>query len=77
MIKQTINIQDMKNENDSKRITALRFILAFLVVTIHCNLQKDIAIQNGINFQQGIIVYNIKEFIAGFLASITVPLFFL
>lgn len=66
------------SEEDSKRITSLRFLLIVLVVFIHSNLTVNIAINYyHYDFVQPKWIEVFKEFICGTLGSSAVPLFFL
>lgn len=70
--------QQIIPEETSKRITALRFLLAMLVVFIHNNLQPDDAINYyHLSFNQPIMITWIKTLICSTLGGASVPLFFM
>lgn len=65
-------------EEDSKRITSLRFLLIVLVVFIHANLTVDDALNYyHYDFIQPIWIEVFKNFVCGTLGGSAVPLFFL
>lgn len=65
-------------EETSKRITALRFLLAMLVVFIHNNLNADDAINYyHLAFNEPMVITWIKGFVCNTLGGAAVPLFFM
>lgn len=66
------------SEEDSKRITSLRFILMVLIVFIHGNLTPNDAINYyHLDFQQPLWIEMFKNFICGKISVAAVPVFFL
>ncbi len=65
-------------EADSKRITALRFLLIMFVVFIHNNLTADNAINYyHLAFSEPAVITHFKFLVTNVLGSAAVPLFFL
>lgn len=66
------------SEEDSKRITAIRFLLIVFVIFIHNNLNADDAINYyHLNFSEPAVITWIKYLICGLFGGAAVPLFFL
>lgn len=65
------------SEEDSKRITAIRFLLIVFVIFIHNNLNADDAIYYHLNFSEPAVITWIKYLICSLFGGATVPLFFL
>lgn len=69
--------QQIIPEETSKRITALRFLLAMLVVFIHNNLNADEAINYyHLSFHEPIVITWIKTFVTCTIGGASVPLFY-
>ena len=69
--------QQIIPEETSKRITALRFLLAMLVVFIHNNLNADEAINYyHLSFHEPIVITWIKTFVTCTIGGAPVPLFY-
>ena len=65
-------------EEDSKRITALRFLLIVFVVFIHNNLKADEAINYyHLDFLEPVAITWLKAIVTNVLGGAAVPLFFL
>ena len=65
-------------EEDSKRITALRFLLIIFVVFIHNNLRADEAINYyHLDFAEPVVITWFKMLVTSVLGGAAVPLFFL
>jgi len=66
------------SEEDSKRITALRFLLIVFVVFIHNNLKADEAINYyHLDFLEPVAITWLKAIVTNVLGGAAVPLFFL
>ena len=66
------------NDEDSKRITGLRFLLICFVVFIHNNLNADTAINYyHLSFCEPAIISCFKIIVTSILGGSAVPLFFL
>lgn len=70
--------QQIIPEETSERITALRFLLAMLVVFIHNNLTADEAINYyHLSFNEPILITWIKTIVCSTIGGASVPLFFM
>ncbi len=66
------------SQNTSTRISALRFLLAMLVVFIHNNLTADEALNYyHLDFSEPLLITYFKMFVCNMLGSGAVPLFYL
>ena len=65
-------------EEDSKRITALRFLLIAIIVFLHNNLNHDMAVNYyHLDFNEPVVITWFKTLIGTVFGIAPVPLFFL
>lgn len=70
------NIMVVISEEDSKRITSLRYLLIVFVIFIHCNLTATEALNYNYIFNQPLWVGIIKNIVCYILGNVAVPCFF-
>lgn len=70
-------IEKTINDNDSKRITILRFILIFFVIVLHNFFSVENILQYNSDYKENIFVYFIRYLITEGFARSAVPIFVL